>query len=178
MMCQRREEVDRVVLQRRQVIPRRWVSSRQNGRYGVTGVGRHGTGVAKPVRLPRERGEIRIPAGIDVSFGSEQTVQRQLVKYDEHDWRSPLDRLHGGRRFRRQQTVFHTGIEEKQRRNDERGGRKRCEELANDVASGIGERHHHAGEAASSGVPGVHENVEPPEPGITTAADRSAPAQP
>ena len=98
---------------------------------------RDGAGVAKPVRLPSERGEIRVPLGIDVSVGIEQTVQGQLVEDDEHDWRSPFDRLHRRRRFRRQKRLFHARIEEKQCRNDERGGRKRREELPNDSASSV-----------------------------------------
>ncbi len=83
----------------------------------------------------------------------EQTVHRQLVEYDEHDWRSPLQCLQRRRRFRRQKTLLHSWIEKKQYRNDERGGRQRRQELPNGADSTVGERDGDADERAAEAVP-------------------------
>ena len=56
------------------------------------------------------------------------------------------------------------GVEEKHGGNDEGGGRKRREELPNDSASRVGERHGQPDESADHGVPGWHEHLASPKP--------------
>ena len=107
---------------------------------------------AKPVCVARQRRKIREPRGIDVAPGVEQTGQRQLIEYDEHDRRRPFDRLHTGRRFRRQKILSDARVEDEQHRNDKSGGRKGREELANDAASS-GEGYRNRTETSGQAVP-------------------------
>ena len=135
---QRRKEIDRVVSQRRHGLVRRRVSSRQNGRHRIGRVVRHGAGVAKPVRLPGERAEIRVPLGVDVSPASSRLFMGNSSNTTSTIGGVRSSRLHRRRRFRRQKTLFHSWIEKKQCRDDERGRRERRQELPNGADSTVG----------------------------------------
>ena len=73
----------------------------QDGRRGPAGAVAGRSGVREPRALPRERGEVRIAARIDLPGRPEQRGERELVQGDEHDGRARAVDLRLGRRRRR-----------------------------------------------------------------------------
>ena len=100
---QQREEVLRVVAQRRHGVWRHRIGAADNRRHGPYGLRRHGGGLAKPRRLACQRRKVRKAHVVDPALGVEQAVQRKLVEHDEHNGRRALQLRRadaGGRRRR------------------------------------------------------------------------------